>query len=49
MCWKDNKLYDIQLVLTLCLTKTEVYFCADRNDDRSRFKPFIKVPGMSLQ
>ena len=40
MWLKDKKLYDIQLVLTLGLTKTEVCLCPDRNDNCSRFKPF---------
>ena len=37
MWWKDNKLYDIQLVMTLGLTKTEVWLCPERNDSRSQF------------
>ena len=31
MWWKDNNLYEIQLVLTLGLIKTEVCSCLDRN------------------
>ena len=33
MWWKDYKLYDVQLVLTSGLTKTEVCLCLDRNDN----------------
>jgi hypothetical protein len=43
MWWKDNKLYDIQLVLTLGLTKTEVYLCPDKKDNRLRFNPLIQA------
>ena len=43
MWGKDSKLYDIQLLLTLCLTMAEVCLYPDRNDNRSRFEPFNRA------
>ena len=37
---KDNKSHNIQLVLTLGLTTTEVWLGLDRNDNLLKFNPF---------